>query len=103
MLLVLFTIQVANARESRMFNVCDQCRHWPASKTAHLLKALDSNDVHYELWSLGPVVILSSPKDEGLRCYDYFALFFDNQRSCLDFSRRLKIKCELNVTSITDD
>lgn len=86
-----------------MFNACDYCREWPPSKTAHLLRALDEYDVHYEFWSLGPVVILSPPREQGLRCYDYFALFFETQRSCQDFSRGLKIKCELNVTSVTNN
>jgi hypothetical protein len=99
--LILFSAQLATARERRMFNACDHCRSWAPIQTAHLLKALDNYDVHYEFWSINSVVILSPPKDEGVRCYEYFALFFDSRRSCQDFSRSLKIKCELTVTPVT--
>lgn len=101
--LVLFISQVVVARERGMFNVCDDCRLWQPVQTAHLLRALDNYDVHYELWSINSVVILSPPKDEGVRCYEYFALFFDDVRSCQKFSRSLKIKCELTVTPVTDN
>lgn len=95
--LIIFSAQLAEAGNRGMFNACDGCRRWPPSQTAHLLKSLDTYDVHYELWSLESVVILSPLKEESVRCYDYFALFFDNRRSCEDFSRRFKIKCELTV------
>lgn len=99
---VLFYAQVSFAGDRGMFNACDSCKEWAPSKTAILLKAMDRNNVHYELWSLGSVVILSSPPYESLRCYEYFALFFGNKRSCQDFSRSFKIKCALTVTSIID-
>ena len=99
--LILFSAQIAAAHERGMFNACDDCRLWVPVRTAHLLKALDNCDIHYELWSINSVVILSPPKDEGVRCYEYFALFFDDRRSCQKFSRSLKIKCELTVTPIT--
>jgi len=101
--LIIFSTQLAEAGNSGMFNACDRCRRWPPSQTAHLLKSLDTYDVHYELWSIGSVVILGPPKDEGVRCYEYYALFFDNLGSCQDFSRSFKIKCELTVTPITGD
>lgn len=101
--LILFSAQIAVARERGMFNACDKCHLWAPVRTAYLLKALDNYDVHYEFWSINSVVVLGPPKDEGVSCYEYFALFFDDQRSCRDFSRSLKIKCELTVIPITDD
>lgn len=101
--LIIFSAQLAEAGNPGMFNACDRCRRWPPSQTAHLLKSLDTYDVHYELWSLGSVVILSPPKEESVRCYDYFAAFFDSRRSCQDFSHRFKIKCELTVNAVTGD
>ena len=100
-IIVLLSFQSANAREQAMFNACDNCRAWVPSKTAHLFKALDNHNVPFELWSLGSVVILSPPKEESMMCYEYFALFLDSRRSCQDFSRGLKIKCELTVTPVT--
>lgn len=100
--LVLINAQVSFAGERGMFNACDSCKEWAPSKTAALLKAMDRYDVPYELWSHGSVVILSAPQRESLRCYEYFALFFDDKRSCQDFSRSFKIKCELTVTSFID-
>ncbi len=48
--------------------------------------AIDAAD---ELWSIRSVVFLGPPKDQEVRCYEYYALFFDNR---LEASRELMKK-----------
>lgn len=85
--------------KSIMFNACDACRPWSAKRTAILVTALDSAEVPFEFLTLGSIVVLG-PK-ESRHCYEYFALFFEDQKPCVEALRRLKIKCELTVTSVT--
>lgn len=102
MILLNFGQSLEAKHERIMFNACDVCRPWTASKTAHFMISIDAANRNHEFSQEGEVVMLGPPNSGGVRNYKYYAIFFGDSKSCLFFSSSLHAKCYLAITCVND-
>jgi hypothetical protein len=85
-----FGMGIESQQQAVMFNAFDSCSPWPAQKTAKYLINLDANNRNWEFGQLGPVVLLVSPISADSGKSQPYAIFFDDQKSCVIFIKQLQ-------------